>query len=327
MGNHNMKPKPVKIVIFGAGGDLTQRKLMPALYNLYLDKLMPDNFAIIGVDIKDLDDDGVRTHIHQGIDEFSRRGKADIETWATFEPHISYLKGDFTEDKTYAALAKALTGTQDWEAEAGHIFYLATPPSLIEPISQHLNKAKLMSHVERDRLVVEKPFGHNLESARELDKMLTHDFAESQIFRIDHYLGKETVQNILAFRFANAIFEPIWDRRYIDHIQITVAENIGVELRGGYYDHAGALRDMIQNHLLQIMCLVAMEPPVSFDADEVRNKKVEVLRAVRRIPEEQVHQYAVRGQYGAGWIHSEKVAAYNAEPGVAPESRTETFAA
>ena len=284
MGNHNMKLKPVKIVIFGAGGDLTQRKLMPALYNLYLDKLMPENFAIIGVDIKDLDDNGIREQIHKGIDEFSRRGKADKDTWAAFEPRLSYLKGDFTEDKTYAALTKALGGSEAWEADAGHIFYLAVPPFLIEPISFHLNKAKLMSHVERDRLVVEKPFGHDLDSARELDKMLTHDFAESQIYRIDHYLGKETVQNILAFRFANAIFEPIWDRRYIDHVQITVAESIGVEHRGGYYDHAGALRDMIQNHLLQMLCLVAMEPPVSFDADEVRNKKVDVLRAMRPHP-------------------------------------------
>jgi glucose-6-phosphate 1-dehydrogenase len=327
MGNHSTKPKPVKIVIFGAGGDLTQRKLMPALYNLYLDKLMPDDFAIIGVDIKDLDDDGVRKHIHEGIDEFSRRGKADKDTWAAFEPRLSYLKGDFTQDKTYTALAKMLAGTEDWEGEAGHIFYLAIPPFLIEPISQHLYKAKLMHNVERDRLVVEKPFGHDLDSARELDQMLTRDFHESQIYRIDHYLGKETVQNILAFRFANAIFEPTWDRRYIDHIQITVAENIGVEHRGGYYDHAGALRDMIQNHLLQILCLVAMEPPVSFDADEVRNKKVEVLRAVRRIPAEQVHQYAVRGQYGAGWTRNEHVAAYNTEEGVDPESRTETFAA
>ncbi len=326
MLNHHVKLKPAKIFIFGAGGDLTQRKLLPALYNLYLDHLLPENFAIVGLDIKEMSDTAFRAHIREGVESFSRRPPSE-DSWTTFAPHLSYRKADFTQDKTYADLAKLLSGKEGWEADAAHIFYLAIPPTFIETIAQHLSKARLMHDPARSRLVIEKPFGHDLDSARELNKMLTHDFDEAQIFRIDHYLGKETVQNILAFRFANAVFEPLWDRRYIDHIQITVAESIGVEHRGSYYDHAGALRDMIQNHLLQILCLVAMEPPVSFQADEVRNKKVEVLRAVRPIPTEQVHQFAVRGQYAPGWIHSEHVPAYNAEQDVAPDSRTETFAA
>ena len=189
---------------------------------------------------------------------------------------------------------------KDWGKEANRIFYLATPPVVMEPIVTGLGKAHLERDKKRSRIVVEKPFGHDFESAMELNRMLTRVFEESQIFRIDHYLGKETVQNILAFRFANALFEPIWDRRYIDHVQITVAEQVGVEHRGDYYDHAGALRDMIQNHLLQILCLIAMEPMISFDADEIRNKKVDVLRAIRPIREEHVQRFAVRGQYGAG---------------------------
>jgi glucose-6-phosphate 1-dehydrogenase len=219
------------------------------------------------------------------------------------------------------------TFNKQWGDHAQDVFYLAVAPFLIEPISEQLHKAKLMGDRQRSRIVVEKPFGHDLESAQALNKTLTHFFDESQIYRIDHYLGKETVQNILAFRFANALFEPLWDRRYIDHIQITVAEQVGVEHRGDYYDHAGALRDMIQNHLLQILCLIAMEPPVSFSADEIRNKKVDVLRAIRIIHPEHVPDMAVRGQYGSGWLHGEQKTAYINEEDVAPNSSTETFAA
>ncbi len=301
---------PTIIVIFGAGGDLTQRKLIPALYNLYLDGWLPAQFAILGVDLKEMDNDAFRESLRQGVDAFSRQ-KTEDDSWHKFSEHITYDAADLTSQHAYDMLSQKLGAfSKQWAARARTVFYLAVAPFLIESITAQLHKAKLMSDRQRSRLVVEKPFGHDLTSAQVLNKMLTQYFAESQIYRIDHYLGKETVQNILAFRFANALFEPIWDRRYIDHVQITVAEQVGVGHRGGYYDHAGALRDMIQNHLLQIMCLTAMEPPVSFAADEIRNKKVDVLRAVRPIAPEQVPNMAVRGQYGSGWVRGEQEPAY-----------------
>ncbi len=202
--------------------------------------------------------------------------------------------------------------------QASRVFYLATPPSLAQMITEGLAQANLAQNEEHVRIVVEKPFGSDLASATALNRMLTKSFVEKQIYRIDHYLGKETVQNILAFRFANALFEPIWDRRYIDYVELTVAETVGVEHRGGYYEHAGALRDMIQNHLLQLLCLVAMEPPVSFHADEIRNKKVDVLRAIRPINLQEVGLVSARGQYGQGWIQGQKVVAYRDEPGSRP---------
>jgi glucose-6-phosphate 1-dehydrogenase len=319
---------PATIVIFGAGGDLTWRKLVPALYNLFLDRYLPDQFAVIGLDRKEMTDDKFREHLRDGVDQFSRRGKAKDEAWKAFASHLSFLSADFGEPATYDALKERLsTRDQEWDAKAQCIFYQATPPSLVETIVQQIGQADLARDRKRTRIVLEKPFGHDLASAQELNNMLTGVFEESQIYRIDHYLGKETVQNILAFRFANALFEPIWDRRYIDHVQITVAEKVGVEHRGDYYDHAGALRDMIQNHLLQILSLIAMEPPVAFDADEIRDRKVDVLRAIRQRPQIHLHKFAVRGQYGAGWIQGDHVAAYRDEPGVDPDSVTETFAA
>jgi glucose-6-phosphate 1-dehydrogenase len=321
-------PDPAVIVIFGAGGDLTWRKLVPALYNLFLDKWLPDRLAVIGLDLKEMSDDEFRQRLRQGVDQFSRRGKAEDEAWNEFASYLNYVSADFTDSAAYAALADQLAGQDKaWNTGANRVFYLATPPTMVETIVQQLGKARLSHDRKRARIVVEKPFGRSLVSARALNQMLTGIFDESQIYRIDHYLGKETVQNILAFRFANALFEPIWDRRYIDHVQITVAERVGVEHRGGYYDHAGALRDMVQNHLLQILCLIAMESPVSFDADEVRNRKVDVLHAIRPISTDQVHEFAVRGQYSAGWLQGERVPAYRAEPGVAADSSTETFAA
>jgi glucose-6-phosphate 1-dehydrogenase len=319
---------PTVLVIFGGAGDLTHRKLVPALYNLYLDKWLPQRFAVIGVDAKPLPEGDYRKYLREGINEFSRRGKADDATVQTFEPQVHYIQADFADDRTYTTLAEKLKSLDEaWNTQANHIFYLAISPRLIEMVAGHLNKAGLAADPKRSRLVIEKPFGHDLASATELNHMLTGLFTESQIYRIDHYLGKETVQNILAFRFANSLFEPIWNRRYIDHIQITVAEEVGVEHRGGYYEHAGAMRDMVQNHLLQVLCLIAMEPPVSFAADEVRNKKLDVLEAIRPTPPDQVQQLAVRGQYGPGIIDGQRVPGYRTEPDVSPESTTETFAA
>ena len=326
--NEMNRPTPTILVIFGAGGDLTWRKLIPALFNLFLDEFLPEKFAILGVDIKEMQDDEFRKHLRQGVDKFSRRGPADDQAWQAFSTNITYLAADFTKIDFYSDLEQRLTKKdKDWSVHATRVFYQATPPRFVENIVNQFGKSKLAQSRKTTRIVLEKPFGRDLESAKQLNEMLTKVFDETQIFRIDHYLGKETVQNILAFRFANALFEPIWDRRYIDHIQITMAESVGVEHRGNYYDQAGALRDMVQNHLLQVLCLVAMEPPVSFEDEEIRNKKVDVLHAIRPIPQEKVHEYAVRGQYDGGWIEGENVIAYREEPGVDQNSDTETYVA
>lgn len=327
-----MQPRNVPaagvIVIFGAGGDLTWRKLVPALYNLFLGGWMPGRFAVVGVGRKHLEDDTFRERMLEGINRFSRRGKADPATWRDFASRLSFTVADLDNPESFSELAKKLNGfDREWKVKANRIYYLALPPDMIGAVSKGLASAKLTRDRERCRIVVEKPFGRDLATARDLDRLLGADFTESQIFRIDHYLGKETVQNLLAFRFGNTLFEPVWNRRYIDHVQITVAEKVGVEHRGGYYESAGALRDMIQNHLLQILCLIAMEAPVSFGSNEVRNKKVDVLHAIRPVRPDQIHDWAVRGQYGGGWIEGERVPGYRQELGVAPDSHTETYAA
>ncbi len=326
--NYSDTLKPTILAIFGGAGDLTWRKLVPALYDLTKDREVPPLLSIIVLDRVDMKDEELRDKFHEGVKKFSRNGKTTDKNWDSFARHIYYQKGDFKNPDTYKELKKRCADIgKEWNAEIQCIYYMATPPMMFGVIPKYLAEAGMMKDLDKSRIVVEKPIGYDLSSARELNEVFTRNFDESQIFRIDHYLGKETVQNILAFRFANPLFEPLWNRRYVDHISITVAEALGIGNRGGYYDKAGELRDMVQNHLMQLLCIVAMEPMVSFDANEVRNKKVDVLHAVRTISHDDVHKYFVRGQYGKGQIGKEKVNGYREENGVDENSMTETFVA
>lgn len=322
----SIRPEPTVVVIFGAGGDLTWRKLIPALYHLQHDGWLVDQFSVIGVDRKPMSEDEFRQHLFRGAQQASRSGPIAAADWERFAGHVHYRTGDLADVKTYTDL-KSFTNARaaEWKVPVQRLFYLAISPSLIGDVCQKLTEVGFALDRKRTRVVIEKPFGRDLATALALNKLVTRDFDESQIFRIDHYLGKETVQNILAFRFANSLFEPVWNRRYTDHVQITVAEEVGVEHRGGYYEQSGAMRDMVQNHSLQLLSLIAMEPLVSFEADEIRNKKVDVLKAVRPMTTSQIDAAVARGQYGAGWVHGERVPAYCAEPGVDKDSVTETF--
>ena len=319
---------PANIVIFGGNGDLAWRKLIPAFYNLYISGYMPEQFAIYGVHYDKIEEKKYEAHLLEGINTFSRTGKANKEQWKKFASHVFYFEGDFTADDTFRRLSDTLCkNDKGWKGRAVRLFYYSVSPRFIEPISLLLAKYELAHDIASDRIVVEKPFGSNLHTARELNQLLTKHFKEKQIYRIDHYLGKETVQNLMAFRFANIVYESIWNHHFIEHVQITVAEGIGVGGRGNYYEHAGALKDMIQNHLLQLLCIAAMEPPVSLDAEDIRNKKVDVLKAVRPLGKSDIAKNVVRGQYGAGTINGKKQAAYRNEKNVNPKSNTETFVA
>ncbi|WP_118975083.1 glucose-6-phosphate dehydrogenase [Taibaiella koreensis] len=326
--NTSLRCEPVIFVIFGATGDLNQRKLAPALYNLFLDGWLPEHFAIIGTGRTELSDDDFAATLQGSVDQFSRSGKTKKAQWDAFRKHIFFQVADAKDAVAYKQFDDRIEQlNNEWQVKANVIYYLAVSPSFFEVIATNIHKAGLAAEKDKVRIVLEKPFGHDLETAQSLNQLLRGMFSERQIYRIDHYLGKETVQNIMAFRFANSILEPIWNRNYIDHVQISVTEQLGVEERGDYYDHSGALRDMIQNHLLQLLCLIAMEPPINFNADEVRDRKVGVLRAMRTFTPEEVRMNTVRGQYSGGWMQGKEVAGYREEPKVDPDSNTETFAA
>jgi glucose-6-phosphate 1-dehydrogenase len=322
---------PAAFVVFGASGDLAEKKLFPSLYGLFKRELLSKNFYLLGCGRTKLSDEQFRRHVRDGILENLRQaGAAEAES---FSNNFYYASGDYDEPNFYNNIRTRLAELdKNHNVDAAHIFYLAVPPLLYETIVQHLGTANLSCPGNREpsrkaRLVVEKPFGRDLESARRLDEKIHKCFQESQIYRIDHYLGKETVQNILMFRFANAIFEPVWNRNYIDHVQIAIAESVGVAGRGGYYDRAGVLRDMFQNHMLGMLALVAMEPPVSFDADGIRDEKVKLLRSIRPFNLDNLDASVVRGQYVAGSTAGQSVPAYRDEEGIDPQSKTETSAA
>ena len=314
------------MVLFGASGDLTKRKLAPALFNLAKVSLLPKNFAILGVAIEQLGDEQFRTQVSSFLPAEDR----DTEAWDWFQQRLYYQCGDFADPGTYSTVASRLSQLdQQYQTEGNYLFYLATSPKFFASIIEKLGITELSQQQNGRwrRVIIEKPFGHDYDSARALNRQIKAVLAENQIYRIDHYLGKETVQNILVFRFDNSIFEPIWNRRYIDHVQITNAETVGVEQRGGYFDTAGTLRDMVPNHVMQLLSLIAMESPVSFHADAVRNEQAKVLHAMQPLASEDVLQCSLRGQYAEGFVGDERVPAYRTEPGVSSESRTETFVA
>ncbi len=324
-------PQSCILVIFGGGGDLARRKLLPAIYNKALDGELPANFAVVGVAIENMDDTEFRRFVKNGIEKFSRQ-PLESNYWAGFERCLHYIQGSFDDPEVYTRLRARLA---EIDAELGipgnRVFYLAIPSAFIETCVWQLKEAGLVmpvdGHSPFSRIIVEKPIGHDLASARNVNATLSETFHEEQIYRIDHYLGKETVQNILVMRFGNAIFEPLWNSKHIDHVQITVAEEEGVGTRAGYYDKAGALRDMIQNHILQLLTLIAMEPPWIMDANVIRDHRQDILNCLRPIADKSFDQHVVRAQYGPGFHHGEDVPGYRRETGVAQDSTTETYVA
>ncbi|MDB4947219.1 MAG: zwf [Labilithrix sp.] len=323
------------VVIFGASGDLTRRKLMPALYNLAVSRSLPSGFAVVGVARRERSDEAFRSDMKEGVGHHSRRKPIDPALWDDFERGLSYVSGTFADPETYVKLRAHLENVdRDRGTAKNRLFYLAVPPADFGVIMKNLKEAGLVappsaigSGAPWSRVIIEKPFGHDLASAKDLNDTVAHTFDESQVFRIDHYLGKETVQNLLVFRFANSLFEPLWNREHVDHVQITVAEEIGVEGRGHFYEQTGVTRDIVENHLMQLLCLTAMEPPISLAADAVRDEKVKVLRSLRPMERSLVQENVVRGQYSRGYTKGEEVPAYREEPDVAKDSRVETFVA
>ena len=322
--------EPCSIIIFGASGDLTARKLIPALYHLCKEKQMPETFRVIGFARREKTDASWRSELRSALDQFSRTKPVDDQVWREFSQHISYCQGDLGAAAAYEALKNKLAAVGTEPLRRNLLFYLATSPSQFGQVVEQVHRAGLLQKDPGDgwqRVVLEKPFGHDLESARQLNRELTRYAREQQVFRIDHYLGKETVQNILMFRFSNAVFERLWNRESIDHFQITVSEKLGVGQRGGYYEEAGALRDMVQNHLLQVLSLVAMEPPVSLEAESIRDEKVKLLKSIRLLSPEDVARQVVRGQYVAGTVAGEPRPGYRQESKVKPDSNVETYVA
>jgi len=319
------------LAVFGGAGDLSHKKLLPALYNLSLDGDLPEHFAIVGFSMEKLDDQAYRQFARDGIERNSRR-PLTAEAWDKFAPCLHFVSGTFSEAGDYQKLKQRIAQCdQTLGADGNHIFYFAIPPQFIDNCSAGLTAADMItppdSHRPFTRVVVEKPIGHDLASAAEINSQVARHFDESQIFRIDHYLGKETVENLMVLRFANAIFEPVWSARFIDHVQITVAEQEGVGSRADYYEHAGALRDMVQSHILQVLCMIAMEPPRSIHPEAVRDAKLDVIRSLRPFEAADVERLVVRGQYDEGLVNGEKVRAYRAEERIAPGSTVETFVA
>jgi glucose-6-phosphate 1-dehydrogenase len=325
------------VVIFGASGDLAKRKLFPALFHLQCDGLLHEDFALVGVARAPMSDEAFRRVVYESArdaDDPSPAGEIDEEDWSRFAPRLSYIQGDIGDAATYAALGERLGAIESGRPRSdGRLFYLSVPPSVYADCISHLSRSGVAERVNQrgtrpwTRVVIEKPFGHDADSARALNRAVRKAFSEHQVYRIDHYLGKETVQNLMVFRFANSIFEPVWNRHHIHHVQITAAETVGVEHRAGYYEEAGVVRDMFQNHLLQLLSLMAMEPPVAFQADAVRDEKLKVLRAIRRFSAAEMHDYAVRGQYGPGTVNGAAVPGYREEPDVDPGSDVPTWAA
>jgi glucose-6-phosphate 1-dehydrogenase len=324
-------PDPAAFVLFGGTGDLAHRKVVPALFQLWRTNLLPHEFALVAVGRRPYTDDAFRGELRASLEQFSRVLPIETPVWEDFAARISYHRGDFGDPALFDGLATRLDALDAERGTGGNrLYYLATQPSAFAEIIAGLGAAGL-DHEQHGagwrRIVIEKPFGRDLTSAIRLNREVGKVFRESQVYRIDHYLGKETVRNILVFRFGNGIFEPIWHRRYVDHVQITVAESIGVEKRGSFYEEAGASRDFLQNHLMQLLALVAMEPPATFDADALRDEKVKVLRAIEPMTPERVAARVVRGQYGPGWVAGEPVPGYRDEPEVDPASETETYVA
>ena len=320
------------VVIFGASGDLTKRKLVPALWSLFQGRVLPEPCAVIGVARSEMSNEEFRKRMREAITDFARVQPPSARVWDRFASSLYYYAGDPSDPGTHAGLSSYIAQVERDRGIGGNrLFYLSTPPSVYAHAVTRLGEAGLNRSPDGTggwtRIIIEKPFGRDLHSSRSLNQTVAGVFSEDQVYRIDHYLGKETVQNILVLRFANGIFEPLWNRNQVDHVQITVGETIGVESRGAYYEESGALRDMIQNHILQLLCLVAMEPPVTFDSEPVRDEKTKVMRALRPITADEVDAVAVRGQYGAGFVSGQRVKGYREEKGVSGESITETYAA